>query len=435
MTSRILIKGATIITMNDYDEVISPGDLLIENDIIKTISREKTNVAENDTVDTIIEGEGKVLIPGLINLHNHAAMSLFRSYADDLPLKEWLEKKIFPAEAKLTGEDVFWGTSLSLLEMLRGGTTTFVDMYYYMDEVARACLDGGIRAVLSHGIVGINSLLAYKTLQGAKDFVSNWGNEGNGRIKAIFGPHAPYTCPPDYFKKVLKETEQFDNAFFHIHLAESRQEMKESLEKHQKTPVGLMQEIGLFERPVLAAHCVHVTDEDIDILVNQKVGISHNPGSNLKLGSGIAPLTKMMDKKARLGLGTDGPASNNNLDMFEEIRLSSILQKGYHENPTLICAEEALGMATRGGARALNIDNIGVLREGAKADIALLDFKKPHLQPHASPIANIVYSASSNDVEAVIVDGKILVEKGSFLTLDEEKIYYEAAKSAERLRQ
>ncbi len=432
MASRILIKNATIITMNEYEEVIDTGDLLIENDLIKSIGHHITDAQENDL---LIKGDGRVVIPGLINLHNHAAMSLFRSYADDLPLKDWLEKKIFPAEAKLTGEDVYWGTSLALLEMLKGGTTTFVDMYYYMDEVARACLEGGIRAVLSHGIVGINSILASKTLQGAKDFVTNWGNEGNGRIKAIFGPHAPYTCPPDYFKQVLKETETFNNAFFHIHLAESGQEMKESLEKYNKTPVGLMEEIGLFERPVLAAHCVHVTDEDIDIMVKREVGISHNPGSNLKLGSGIAPLTKLLDKKTKVGLGTDGPASNNNLDMFEEIRLSSLLQKGYHEDPTLISANEALAMATRGGARALNTDNIGVLKEGAKADLAILNFKKPHLQPHANPVANIVYSASASDVETVIVDGKILVEKGNFLTLDEEKIYYEAAKSAKRLRQ
>lgn len=431
MTSRILIKGATIITMNENDDVISPGDLLIEDDTIQTIARDITEV---DHHTKIISGEEKVLIPGLINLHNHAAMSLFRSYADDLPLQEWLENKIFPAEAKLTGEDVFWGTSLAILEMLKGGTTTFVDMYYHMEEVARACVEGGIRAVLSHGIVGINSLLAYKTLKDAKSFVQNWNDVGNGRVKGILGPHAPYTCPPDYLKKVLKETEHL-NTLFHIHLSESRQETKESLEKYQKTPVALMQELGLFERPVLAAHCVHVTEEDIDILVSKGIGIAHNPGSNLKLGSGIIPLTRLLEKKAKIGLGTDGPASNNNLDMFEEIRLSSLLQKGFHEDPTLISSNEALALATRGGARALNMEKIGVLQEGAKADLALLDFKKPHLQPHADPVAHIVYSASAGDVDTVMVDGKVVVEHGRALTLDEERIYYEVAQRAKRLRQ
>ncbi len=430
MTSRILIRGATIVTMNEDEEVFGPGDLLIEDDAIRSIAPEITVQEEKVT---IIPGEGKVAIPGLINTHNHAAMSLFRSYADDLPLRDWLENKIFPAEAKLTGNDVYWGTSLALLEMLRGGTTTFVDMYYHMDEVARACLESGVRAVLSHGIVGINSLLGHKTFQGATNFARKWNNEGNGRIKAILGPHAPYTCPPEFLKKVLKKTEQF-NTTFHIHLAESRQEMQDSLDKYQKTPVGLMQEIGLFERAVLAAHCVHLTEEDIDILVSREVGISHNPGSNLKLGSGIAPLTELLNRNARLGLGTDGAASNNNLDMFEEIRLASLLQKGYREDPTLISANEALGMATRGGARALGMEYIGVLKEGAKADLALLDFQKPHLQPHADPVAHIVYSASAGDVETVIVDGKILVEKGVCQTLDEEKILFEAARSAERLR-
>ncbi len=431
--AKILIKGAAIITMNEQNEVISPGDLLIENDTVKQI-RSNINNEEVDENTKVIPGEGKVVIPGLINLHNHAAMSLFRGYADDLPLQEWLENKIFPAEAKLTGDDVFWGTSLALLEMLRGGTTTFVDMYYFMEEVARACIDSGIRAILSHGIVGVNSLIGYKTLQGAKKFVKNWDKEGDGRIRAIFGPHAPYTCPPDFFKKVLKETENMDS-LFHIHLSESRKEMEESMQKYHKTPVGLMKEIGLFERPVLAAHCVHLTEEDIDILIKEGVGISHNPGSNLKLGSGVAPITKLLQKGASVGLGTDGPASNNNLDMFEEIRLSSLLQKGYYEDPTLISVNDALGMATCGGGRALNEENIGVLKEGTKADITLLNFKKPHLQPPSDPIAHIVYSASSSDVETVIVDGKILLEKGNFLTLDEERIYFEAGKRAEKLRQ
>ncbi len=431
MKSRILIEGATIITMNNNNDVINPGDLFIENDLITFIGPRLNNVEGKYTV---IPGKGKVVVPGLVNLHNHAAMCLFRSFADDLPLMDWLENKILPAEAKLTGEDVFWGTSLALLEMLRGGTTTFVDMYYYMDDVARACIDSGIRAVLSHGIVGVNSRIGNITLEGAKNFAKNWHNTGNGRITTMLGPHAPYTCPPEFLKIVLKETEDL-NKPYHIHLAESRKELKEFQETYRKTPVGLMQEIGLLDRPVLAAHCVHILDEDIDILVSHGVGISHNPGSNLKLGSGIAPLAKLLETNARVGLGTDGAASNNNLDMFEEIRLASLLQKGINEDPTLVSAEDALGMATRGGSRALNMDNIGVLKEGNKADLALINFNKPHLQPHENTVANIVYSASANDVETVIVNGNIVVENGHVLTLDEEKIYFEVAHRSKRLRQ
>ncbi len=431
MTSKVLIEGATIITMNENNDVINPGDLFIENDLVTYIGPKFINAKGEFKV---ISGKGKVVIPGLINLHNHAAMCLFRSFADDLPLMDWLQNKILPAEAKLTGEDVFWGTSLALLEMLKGGTTTFVDMYYYMDDVARACIDSGIRAVLSHGIVGVNSRIGTITLEGAKNFAMNWHNTASGRITTMLGPHAPYTCPPEFLKTVLKETERL-NKPYHIHLAESRSEFKEFEETYHKTPVALMQEIGLFDRPVLAAHCVHISDEDIDILVSRGVGISHNPGSNLKLGSGIAPLAKLLDNNAKVGLGTDGAASNNNLDMFEEIRLASLLQKGFNEDPTLVSAEDALSMATRGGGRALNMDNIGVLKEGNKADLALINFNKPHLQPHENSIANIVYSASANDVETVIVDGNIVVENGHVLTLDEEKIYFEVAHRSKRLRQ
>ncbi len=430
MTSRILIKGATIITMNEENERLTPGDLLVENDRIASIDR---SILEPEGDVKVISGKGKVLIPGLINLHNHAAMTLFRSYADDLPLMEWLQNKILPAEAKLTAEDVFWGTSLALLEMLRGGTTTFVDMYYYMDEVARACVDSGIRAVLSEGIIGVNSKIGHKTLDTAKNFVKNWQGESEGRITAMLGPHAPYTCPPEFMKVVLKETEDLDAAF-HIHLAESRSEVQESLERYHKTPVGLMLDLGLLDRSVLAAHCVHLTDEDIEILAVKEVGISHNPGSNLKLGSGIAPLPKLLEKGARVGLGTDGAASNNNLDMFEEILLCSLIQKGVHEKPTLITAAQALELATRGGGRALHMEELGVLREGAKADLTLLDFHRPHLQPHNNPEANIVYSASASDVDTVIVDGRLVVEGGEVLTLDAERIYYETTKRAKRLQ-
>ena len=431
MCSKILIKDAVIITMNDSNEVYECGDILIENDIIKSVGRSISDEANNAK---ILPGQGKVVIPGLINVHNHAAMSLFRSYADDYPLMAWLEQKIFPAEANLTPEDVYWGASLALMEMIRGGTTTYVDMYFFMDQTAQACCESGMRAVLSQVFIGDNAVKGFNSLTDAIDFAGSWQNSGNGRISTILGPHAPYTCSPDFLKQVLRKTEDSDTPI-HIHLSESRQEVQQSLEIYKKTPVALMQEVGLFTRDVLAAHCVHVTDEDIDILVDNQVGIAHNPGSNLKLGSGIAPLKKMLDKGARIGLGTDGAASNNNLDMFEEIRLASLLQKGTNEDPTFVTAREALGLATRGSAAALKKDNLGILKAGAKADIAILNFDQPHLQPHNNALANIVYSACAGDVDTVIVDGKVLFENGKFLTLDQEKIYYEVKWRAKRLRQ
>ncbi len=436
MANRILIKDATLVTMDenrDQDRgIVNTGDLYIENDLIKQITC-GMEVTPEDV--QIISGKNKVVIPGLINLHNHAAMTLFRSYADDYPLMEWLTKKIFPAEAKLTEDDVYWGTSLALLEMIRGGTTTFVDMYYYMEQTARACQEAGIRALLSQVFINSGNNKGLNSLEDAIDFIENWQDENNGRIQAILGPHALYTCPPDFLKKMLKKTEHL-NAIIHIHLSESRGEVEETLKNYQKTPVALLEEIGLFERDVIAGHCVHLNDQDIAILSSRGVGISHNPCSNLKLANGIAPLKKLLDHGACVGLGTDGAASNNNLDMFEEIKLCSLLQKGLLEDPTAIPALEAFKLATRGGVKAIKKENsLGILKEGAKADLAIVDFNKPHLQPHNDPVANLVYAASAGDVETVIIDGNILYHKGEFLTMDQERIYYEAAKCSKRLRQ
>ena len=431
MSSTLLIKNATIVTMNGKNEVIKNGNILIENNRITSV----TNADQKNTPTTkVISGQGKVIIPGLINAHNHAAMSLFRSYADDYPLMEWLEKKIFPAEKKLEPEDIYWGALLAMLEMIRGGTTTFVDMYFYMEQTAKACMESGMRAMLSQVFIGENAVPGFNSLQDVKSFTEQWNNAANGRITTILGPHAPYTCSPEFLQKVLKVTED-TQPLIHIHLSESRQEVDQSLEQYGKTPVAVMQDIGMFARDVLAAHCVHITDEDIDILSSNQVGIAHNPGSNMKLGNGVAPLTKLLNKEALVGLGTDGPASNNNLDMFEEIRLAALLQKVVNESPVSINAEQALSLATCCGARALKKDDIGVIEAGKKADLAIIDFNQPHLQPEGDPIANIVYSAAASDVETVIVDGKILFNQGEFLTLDREKIIHEANRRAKRLRQ
>ncbi len=431
MSTNILIKDATIVTMNDRNEVMEKGNILIENDRITAVAEADQKIT---SATTVISGQGKVVIPGLINAHNHAAMSLFRSYADDYPLMEWLEKKIFPAEAKLEPEDIYWGAMLAMLEMIRGGTTTFVDMYFYMEQTAQACLESGMRAMLSQVFIGENAVPGFNSLEDVKSFTEQWNNAASGRITTILGPHAPYTCSPEFLQKVLKVTED-TRPLIHIHLSESRQEVEQSINDYNKTPVAVMQDIGMFERDVLAAHCVHITDEDIEILASNKVGIAHNPGSNLKLGNGIAPLTKLLDKDALVGLGTDGAASNNNLDMFEEIRLAALLQKGFNESPVSITAEQALSLATSSGARALQKDDIGVIEAGKKADLAILNFNHPHLQPESDPVANIVYSAAASDVETVIVDGKVLFNKGEYLTLDRERIIYEANGRARRLRQ
>lgn len=388
-------------------------------------------IPANWTPDETIKASGMAALPGLVNAHTHAAMTLFRGYADDLPLKEWLEEKIWPLEAGLQPGDVYWGTQLALLEMIRTGTTCFADMYFFMDQVAEAAVDAGIRACLSHGLIGVSET-ADKALKISRAFVKRWHNEAGGRITTMLGPHAPYTCPPGYLRRVVDLAAELEVPI-HIHVAETAEERENILGDYKKSPVQLLEEVGLFNHHVLAAHCVHVSDEDIAILAEKKVGVAHNPQSNLKLASGIAPVPKMIARGVNVGLGTDGAASNNNLDMFEEMRTCALIHKGITGDPTVVSAYEALSMATVGGARALGLEHVGVIAPGMKADLILVDMDRPNLIPRHNVVANLVYSALGSDVDTVIVDGKIIMSRGVFQTIDAERVYREAEKRARRL--
>ncbi|MFN3698711.1 MAG: amidohydrolase [Dictyoglomus sp.] len=418
---KILIEDVDVL---QEDRILKNKNILIQNDLILKISDAK----DFDEVDYIINGKNKLAMPGLVNTHTHLAMTLFRGYADDLPLKEWLEEKIWPKEAKLTSEDVYWGSLLGICEMIKSGTVAFADMYFYMDEVARAVSESGIRASLSVGMIGIAGD-EEEIINRGVIFARNWHNKENGRIKVMLAPHAPYTCPPFFLEKVINKAVEL-GVGIHTHLSETILEVENIKNLYGLTPVRLMDRVGLFNVPVLAAHCVFVDDEEIEILSSKGVGVAHNPQSNLKLASGIAPIKKMSEKKVKVGLGTDGPASNNNLDLWEEIRLVATLHKGVEKDPVCIPAIEALKMATRNGMEILGWDNSGVIKEGYKADIILLDLNKPHFYPRHNLISHLVYSASSSDVDTVIVDGKVLMEKGKLKVLDEEKIMFEAEKRA-----
>lgn len=418
---KILIEDVDVL---QEDRILKNKNILIQNDLILKISDAK----DFDEVDYIINGKNKLAMPGLVNTHTHLAMTLFRGYADDLPLKEWLEEKIWPKEAKLTSEDVYWGSLLGICEMIKSGTVAFADMYFYMDEVARAVSESGIRASLSVGMIGIAGD-EEEIINRGVIFARNWHNKENGRIKVMLAPHAPYTCPPFFLEKVINKAVEL-GVGIHTHLSETILEVENIKNLYGLTPVRLMDRVGLFNVPVLAAHCVFVDDEEIEILSSKGVGVAHNPQSNLKLASGIAPIKKMSEKKVKVGLGTDGPASNNNLDLWEEIRLVATLHKGVEKDPVCIPAIEALKMATRNGMEILGWDNSGVIKEGYKADIILLDLNKPHFYPRHNLISHLVYSASSSDVDTVIVDGKVLMEKGQLKVLDEEKIMFEAEKRA-----
>lgn len=318
----ILIKNAYIITMNQKGEVLEKADLAIENDRIKYIGKD----IDNFKADKIIDGTKKVVMPGLINCHTHMAMSLFRNYADDLPLYEWLTQKIWPIEDKLTGEDVYYGTMLSIIESIKSGVTCFSDMYFFMDDTAKAALESGIRARLAWGMIGdrANDNTRFDI---TRRFYNDWQGKGDGRITIMAGPHAPYTCSPEYLKRVAEFAKEM-NLGIHIHLSESKREVEENYEKFSKSPIKHVYDLGILDVPVTAAHCVHLSDEDIDILKEKNVSVVYNPGSNLKLGNGFAPVVKLIEKGVNVALGTDGSSSNNNVNMFEEINLSAIVNKG-----------------------------------------------------------------------------------------------------------
>ncbi len=418
----ILIKNVTLLPMVE-EKFFKSTNIYIEDDKIKHIGE----IREDLQVDKVIDGSKKIAMPGLINGHTHIAMSLLRNYADDLPLYEWLTKKIWPVEAKLTAEDVYWGSMLSIVEMIRSGITSFVDMYFYMEEVGKAIKESGIRGILSRGTIEEkDEKLDKEKIEYTRRLYKDWHGEGNGRIKVMVAPHAPYTCSPRYLKELMKLADELKTGI-HIHLSETKKEVDDSFELYGKSPVKHVYDLGLFEYPTLAAHCVHVSDEDIDILKENNVQVVNNPTSNLKLASGFAPVEKMLNKGVNIALGTDGSSSNNNLNMFEEIHLAAIINKPVNNSAISIPAKTALEMATINGAKALFWDDeLGSIEVGKKADLILVDMDKPHFYPIHNIVSALAYSAQASDVATVIVDGNIIMEDYEIKTLDEEKIIFEA---------
>jgi len=382
----------------------------------------------------VLDGSGKLAIPGLVNAHCHTAMTLLRGYADDMALEGWLFDKIFPAEAKLTGSDVYWGTMLGIAEMVRGGVTCVNDMYLKMDNVAEAFVDSGIRATVS-----IGPLLTEKRgdalvdVEGCKAFFSKWGGAAGGRIGANIEIHSIYLYQPDTLAEGARLAKSL-GAAIHIHILETATEKMNMMAQYGEGSVALAAKYGLLDVPVIAAHCVHVDDCEIDILSEKNVSVAHNPCSNLKLASGVAPVQKMLAKGINVCLGTDGASSNNTLDIFMEMRQAAMIHKGVSGDPSAIPAAEAFKMATVNGAKALGAIGSGVLAVGGKADMALISLCAPHLQPVYSHLSTLVYTARSSDVDTVIVDGDILMEGRQLTTIDEERAIFEANRAVEKFR-
>lgn len=427
----ILLKNAQIVTLNDNDDVIQEGSIGIRGNKIDYIGSSEQSLEAG--YSKVIDCRGRTVMPGFVNAHNHLAMTMFRNYADDMKLMDWLFTKIFPIEDKLTDEAVYWGSLLAMVEMIKSGTTTFSDMYFFMENTARAASESGMRAVLSRGLQGESGEEELDNrLRENLELFDKYNNSSNGRIKVMLGPHSVFTCSEQYLRKVAgKSLEQ--GIPVQIHVSETKDEVKACIEKHGISPVKYLDGLGLLNDRNVAAHCVVVDDDDIEILAASKVNVVHNPGSNMKLSSGVAPVVKMLGKGINVCLGTDGASSNNNLDMLEEMRMATYLQKVFTEDPTALPVDEVMRMATARGARALGFENVGSLEVGKAADLIVLNTEKAHYYPKYNIKSAIIYSGNSADVETVIIDGNLVMEGGHLITLDEERILYKAQKWASKL--
>lgn len=422
----ILIKNVTLITMKGDSPFV--GDILLDGDIIADIGTE-INTQTSET----IEGNGMVAMPGFVNAHQHTPMSLLRGFSDDLKLMDWLERKMLPAEERMTPEDIYWGAKLSMAEMIRSGTTTFADMYLHMNEIAEAVQETGMRASLTRGLVFTQDDGGRRVTE-ALDLIDRWTGQAEGRITTMLGPHSPYLVPPKPLREVIDLAEKRAIPV-HIHLAETKEEIVQIRERYEMTPTEYLVHAGLFERcHVLLAHAVHLNRRDIGLLTGMRGGVSHNPVSNLKLGCGIAPITEMLERGITVGIGTDGAGSATTVDMFEEIKAASWLQKIDLGDPTRLPARKVLQMATYESAKLLNLQHeVGTLEIGRKADLILLQMNKPHLQPIHDIESVLAYSANGADVDTTIVNGKILMRGRKLLTINEEELYREVSIRAKRI--
>jgi 5-methylthioadenosine/S-adenosylhomocysteine deaminase len=432
----LIVTGGTVITVDGGDRVLAPGALAIDGRDIVAVDTPEA-IAKRFTAGETIDATGRVVIPGLINTHTHAPMVLYRGLADDLALMEWLEKYIFPAEAKtVSPEFVRAGTRLAALEMIQSGTTTYADMYYFEEEIAKATKEAGIRGVLGQTIIQFPVPDAKTPADGiarATAFLREWKNDP--LIVPAIAPHSMYTLDAATLK-TIRATADREKAPVIIHLAETADEVKVARDKYKATPTQFLESLGFWGDRTLAAHGVHLTPADITILAKRHVGISHNPESNMKLASGAAPVLAMQKAGVAVGLGTDGAASNNDLDMFEAMRQAAFLHKLTSKDPRALPARTALRMATIDGARTLGMDKeIGSLEPGKRGDVIIVSMKTARQTPLYDPLSHLVYVTRGDDVQTMVVDGRVVMRDRRVTTLNESAVLDEAAQWARKVRQ
>lgn len=434
MKGEILLKttyvNATIVTMNEQNEVIENGYIIVENDqIIDVNSGEFANDFE---VDEVIDMKGKWLLPGLVNTHTHVVMSLLRGIGDDMLLQPWLETRIWPLESQFTPELAVASTELGLLEMVKSGTTSFSDMFNPIgvdqDAIMETVSNSGMRAAVSRTLFSFGTKDdEKKAIEEAEKYVKRYYKE-SGMLTTMVAPHSPYTCSTELLEECARIAVE-NQTMVHIHLSETEREVRDIEAQYGKRPVEYAASCGLFKRPTVIAHGVVLNDDERAFLAEHDVRVAHNPNSNLKLGSGIANVKAMLEAGIKVGIATDSVASNNNLDMFEELRIATLLQKGIHQDATALPVEIALSLATKGAAEVIGMKQTGSLEVGKCADFITIDpSKKPHLQPADEVLSHLVYAASGKDISDVIINGKRVVWNGECKTLDEERIIFEASR-------
>lgn len=417
---------AVINDENDYE--IKKTNIFIKDGTIFKVGDTK----EEFIPDKIINGKDKLAIPGLINCHTHTYMSVFRNIADDLAFDDWLFKNIMPREDKLSFEDAYWGAMLACAEMIKSGTTSFLDMHLFKNQTAEAAAKSGMRAVISRGLVGESRKEdgAIRRLNEAFEEIEKW--EGSDTISFMLAPHAIYTCGTDYLKYIAEKARENDLSL-HIHLSETRHEVEECKKIHGMTPVKYLDSIGFFDINTVAAHCVYLEGDDFKIFKEKNVNAALNPLSNMKLGNGFAPVSKMIENGINICIGTDSAASNNSLNMFSDMRATALIHKGTSKSAQAVSAFEVFNAATVNGAKALKI-NSGQIKEGKAADIAILDLNCPQMRPMNNLMSALSYSANGSEVETVIINGKIVMEDGKLCFIDEDELYKNVEKIAEKVK-
>jgi 5-methylthioadenosine/S-adenosylhomocysteine deaminase len=430
----LLIKNADwVATQNGNREVLRGASILVRDGIIREVEQASTASAEVE-----VNARDKIALPGLINAHTHLSMTLFRGFADDMLLQDWLQKKIWPLEAKHTGESCYVGALLGSAEMIMSGTTTFVDMYFHMEDVAKAVAEAGLRGFLSYGVIDLFDQAKARAEQDkTREFFDYVHSLGNPRIRFALGPHAAYTCSAETLLWAREFAEKND-AILHIHVAETRREQADFQKGHGMRVVEYLNKIGALSRKMLAAHCAWLTKSEVTLLGKAGACVAHCPVSNMKLATGgVAPLPEMFDAGIAVGLGTDGAASNNTLDMFETMKVCALLHKAHRWDPTILNAQKVLDLATIDGARALGVENeIGSIEVGKRADIILLNAKAPNMVPIQGKdtiISDLVYSASSANVDTTIVDGNVLMQNREIRSLKMDEIVPRAQEVALRM--